>query len=158
MQWLHLVVGEKTSVRWAQQEWVSRRLKEGLWVGRQTTWTVQWSEPRRAPPAKASQEAVGKVVLATCPLILNFTGLDSSSARSWSKRTNLGLLAPPRYGAPFPRALCRLTTSPLCQGSFPFFCVCFLCSWPPPRSCHFCGLGPGPNQSQKMSPYTVALP
>lgn len=73
-----------------------QKIKEGLWVGRQITWTLKRSEPRRAPPAKESQEAVSKAMLAMCPLILNLTSLDSPSARSWGKRTNLGLLAQTR--------------------------------------------------------------
>lgn len=116
---------------------------------------MKWSEPRRALPAKVSQKAVN-TRLAICPLILKLTDPYSSSARSWGKRANLGLLAQPRQGAPFPPTLCRLITLPLCQGSFPFFYVCFLCSWPPSSSCHFCGLGPGLNYSQKMILCTVA--
>lgn len=52
VQWLHLVVGERTSVRWAQQKWISRRkVQEGIWVGRLIT-LMKWSETRRALPAK----------------------------------------------------------------------------------------------------------
>lgn len=90
-----------------------------------------------------------------CPLILNFLGPYSASIGSWGRRANLGLLAQPQQETPFPPPLCRFTTLPLYQGSFPFFCMLsmFLASTP---FCHLCGLGPGPTHSQKMTPCTVA--
>lgn len=72
-------------------------------------------------------------------LILNLAGPHLPSARSWGRRADLGLLAQPRQGAPFHHSPTpiphRLTTAPLCRGSFPFFCVCFMFLVPSP-SCH----------------------
>lgn len=63
-------MGKRTSVGWIQQKWVCRRkVKERRVAGRKTNNldpSVKWSEPRRAPPAKASQETVRKARLALC--------------------------------------------------------------------------------------------
>lgn len=127
-------MGERTSVRWIEQKWVSRRkVKKRRVVGRKTNNfdpLTKRSEPRRAPPAKASQEPVSKARLAMCPLILNLAGPHSCSARSWGRRADLGLLAQPRQGGPFPKPPQAHHLTPLLR-HFSFLCVCFLCSWPP---------------------------
>ena len=71
------------------------------------------------------------VILKTWSLTLSLAGPHSPSARSWARRVGLGVLAEPRQGAPS-HPHCRLTTLPLCRGSFPFFCVCFYVLGPQP--------------------------
>ena len=91
------------------------------------TFSVQflWMTFRWPPsPWHAQYCHLFSVILKTWPLTLNLAGLHSPSARSWDRRADKGLLAQPRQGAPS-HPHCRLTTLPLCRGSFPFFCVCF---------------------------------
>ena len=68
--WSHLVMGKRTLVGWIQQKWVcTRKVKERRIAGRKTNNlhpSTKWSEPRRAPPAKAPQEPVSKARLALC--------------------------------------------------------------------------------------------
>lgn len=74
-------------MKWSEPK---RALSESI-----ITWSLTGSEPRKVLPAKVSQEPDSKARLATCPLILNLIGPYSSSARSWGRRDDLGLLAQP---------------------------------------------------------------
>lgn len=116
-----------------QAEMVSRRkIKEELWVRRlnHLDSVTKWSEPRRAPPTKASWEPVSKARLATCPFMSPLTLCQLLGQKNWLGTAGLARTGIP---LPLPLPLCRLTTYPSAKAALlPFLCVfCVLDLHPP---------------------------